>query len=761
MRSGNFALNHNPNQKPMLRNYYFLPLLLLLCSTGWSSLQAQGCLGSQRVDASYELANNDVCEGSEITVRNISEEFGNTNVIYIWDWGDGQRDTISGRENVTHTYNFFDQNACTAEDGLMVLELRLDARVPGCQQFNHFVIKPIYIFLRPVAQFEAEETICLPETTLNFKNTSCTADSAATYSWNFGDPASGAANTSTAFEPSHTFSGPGIYNVSLSVNSACGSGTFVKPVEVKEPPVVQVTLEKNPTTSCIPLDVRFRNASTGGLSYEWKVTPNRGYAFLDSTNLFSFEPRMLFFESGSYRVEFTATNECGDNTWSETIEVFEPPIITLRPEPIACETLSYTPDVRYEGTVNSVRWTFSNATPATSTERMPNNIVFPPGRHLVRVEATSVCGTFEVSDTIVVLGREAVNIEPVAPVCNTAQAFTLRATPSGGVWSGRGVSPVGLFTPSAANLGMNEITYTFGPAGCTSVATINVEVKNAAPIEPGPDETICIDAQPFTLGGFSPTGGVWQGSGITDTLQGRFSPAAAGVGNARLTYSYFDAANSCVATASRTITVAPLPVVAIAEDDVAFCITPDDIRLSENIDLQVTANGGSGRWSGTGVTDTSAGIFNGRDLPPGAYVLRYDYTSEAGCMAGDSVTVNLTEKQQVIAQADTTVCINQETLTLQATPDGGRWSGRNINANNGSINLAQAGGGTFTYTYTLFANTTCEVSDEVQIEIIDLSGVSAGADVGFCESEAQVTLSGFSPAGGVWGGSGVVDNRMV
>ena len=38
--------------------------------------------------------------------------------------------------------------------------------------------------------------------------------------WDFGDPASGSANTSTDEEGSHTFSSPGIYTVTLTVTDS-------------------------------------------------------------------------------------------------------------------------------------------------------------------------------------------------------------------------------------------------------------------------------------------------------------------------------------------------------------------------------------------------------------------------------------------------------------------------------------------------------------------------------------------------------------
>lgn len=58
--------------------------------------------------------------------------------------------------------------------------------------------------------FSYTQSSCL---TYNFFPDVC----GSTFNWNFGDPASGGNNTSSATFPSHTFSGPGSYTVTLSV----------------------------------------------------------------------------------------------------------------------------------------------------------------------------------------------------------------------------------------------------------------------------------------------------------------------------------------------------------------------------------------------------------------------------------------------------------------------------------------------------------------------------------------------------------------
>ncbi|WP_068827323.1 PKD domain-containing protein [Wenyingzhuangia fucanilytica] len=84
----------------------------------------------------------------------------------------------------------------------------------------------------PSSSFSAEEQSGDYLTYL-FTNTS---DSATDYEWDFGDAASGADNTSTEKDPSHTFSGEGTYTVTLVASDKLGvESTFSSTVEVVEP----------------------------------------------------------------------------------------------------------------------------------------------------------------------------------------------------------------------------------------------------------------------------------------------------------------------------------------------------------------------------------------------------------------------------------------------------------------------------------------------------------------------------------------------
>ena len=72
------------------------------------------------------------------------------------------------------------------------------------------------------------------------------------------------------------------------------------------------------------------------------------------------------------------------------------------------------------------------------------------------------------------------SITAIGPFCQGAACVNLAATPSGGTFSGTGVSN-GQFCPSTAGIGTHTITYTYTQNGCTFTATTTV-VVNALPV---------------------------------------------------------------------------------------------------------------------------------------------------------------------------------------------------------------------------------------------------------------------------------------
>lgn len=78
---------------------------------------------------------------------------------------------------------------------------------------------------------------------------------------------------------------------------------------------------------------------------------------------------------------------------------------------------------------------------------------------------------------------------------------------------------------------------------------------NAGPLA-GFDQQVCSTKNPFTLAGFSPSGGSWSGPGIVNTSTGLFSPTVAGVGNHTVYYQV----GECYDTKTVTVSTADIYV---------------------------------------------------------------------------------------------------------------------------------------------------------------------------------------------------------
>jgi PKD repeat protein len=367
---------------------------------------------------------------------------------------------------------------------------------------------------------------------------------------------------------------------------------------------------------------------------------------------------------------------------------------------------------------DTLRYTFTDANGCTNNDTIINTIIAP---------SVANAGT---NDT----------------VCVDAAAFALSGfTPAGGTWTGTGVSAAGLFTPSAAGAGTYTLTYTFGVGTCQT-SDAKVIVVNALPVvNAGPGNITCLNAPPFNLNGFSPAGGVWSGTGITGASAGTFDPAVSGTGTFTLTYTFTDAVTHCINSATTTVTINPLPAVD-AGTGYTVCNQPITVTLTG-----FTPAGGT--WSGTGVS--AAGVFNPATAGVGTEILTYTFTSGIGCFNTD--TIRMTVIAPVIANAgpNDTICLNNGLLLLSGfTPPAGTWTGTGITAASGTFDPLVSGAGNFPIVYS-FGTGTCLTTSTKNVIVKSLPVMTAGPDQTTCISSNAFTVSGFSPAGGSWNGTGI------
>jgi gliding motility-associated-like protein len=171
--------------------------------------------------------------------------------------------------------------------------------------------------------------------------------------------------------------------------------------------------------------------------------------------------------------------------------------------------------------------------------------------------------------------------------------------------------------------------------------TIPITVNPLPQITPGPAINTCITTPPFNLTGFSPAGGTWSGTGITNGALATFSPSVAMGGQnpntaftTTLTYSYTHPVTGCINSATRQVTVNPLPVPSFTMDTLK-CI-------NTTVSIVNNSQGASSYFWNFGNGATSTQVNPIYQFPTGGnYTVTLVATSPQGCVDSTSNTIQI------------------------------------------------------------------------------------------------------------------------
>jgi trimeric autotransporter adhesin len=306
------------------------------------------------------------------------------------------------------------------------------------------------------------------------------------------------------------------------------------------------------------------------------------------------------------------------------------------------------------------------------------------------------------------------------PVCASSSEINLSGTPSGGTFSGEGITG-NTFSPSA---GTQVIIYSYEDVnGCSNSASTTITVNNNPIVSAGSYAPACEDGGLITLEG-SPEGGTFSGIGVTGT---NFDPSA---NTQTITYTFTDV-NGCLGSDQITIIVNQLPSVDAGTFG-PFCQSDPSVVL--------IGSPSGGTYSGIGVTDnTFSPSF-------GTQTITYSYTDLNGCTNSSTTEIIVTPMPDVQAGSYSPVCINADNILLNGTPSGGVFSGIGVD---GNMFEPSAGTQTITYTYT-DANGCAAIANTI-ITVNNLPNVSAGVNQTICIG-ATVTLSGSGATSYQWSG---------
>ena len=182
------------------------------------------------------------CQFRTVSFSNASVPASGVTVSsYTWNFGDGS--PLQSGTNVSHAY-------LRADTFLVTLT------AVGSNGCTSVLQKGIRIFPKPSAKFSIPNFNFLGDVTTFRDSSTAPFQTITSYAWNFGEPSSGAQNTSIAINPSHVFQTPGIFEVTLIITTNRGcADTSVRMVEVKEPcPQVSynITASSSPINTVIP-----------------------------------------------------------------------------------------------------------------------------------------------------------------------------------------------------------------------------------------------------------------------------------------------------------------------------------------------------------------------------------------------------------------------------------------------------------------------------------------------------------------------------
>lgn len=436
------------------------------------------------------------------------------------------------------------------------------------------------------------------------------------WSWNFGDPGSGANNTSTLQNPSHAFSTGGTFTVTQRVITLEGCyDDSVRIISLSSVPVASFTA---PAQGCQGQAVTFTNASTiaSGTIAQWIWNFGDGTPVVNAAN--GNPQAHTFANAGTFTVTLTVISStgCTSTVFSQQIVINALPSVTFAPLAGTCTNTA--PFILTGGSPAGGVYSGTGVTGGNTF----NPSISGAGTFTITYTYTTALGCINTAtQTIVVTQAFNLSIAPVNPICINAQPVTLVPSVGGGTFSGPGVSGTS-FNPAVAGVGTHTITYAIGGNSCTIPATRQIVVLAAPTVNAGPDLNM-VFGFPIVING-SASAGTYAWTPATNLST---PTALSTLANPTTTTTYtLTATNSfgCVASDAMVVNVLT-PCL-----DPANVFTPnndgyyDKWRVysgtcTKNVVVDVYNRWGSPVYHADNYSNNWDGTFKGKNLPDGTY----------------------------------------------------------------------------------------------------------------------------------------------
>lgn len=582
-----------------------------------------------------------------------------TDIVGVnWNFGDPASGPSNNSTLNNTTHNF-------SSNGTYQVQVILNY---GC--FADTLMQSVTASGIPNAQFVATIPSC--DSSVTISNTSTSANS---YLWNFGDSAA-----SIATNPSHTYSGPGTYTVTLVSTNTCGTDTATQVVVIQSVPTSAIsavdTICQGQTIALI---------ASGGNQVQWSGGSNA------TTFTINVAP-----QTTTLYIATMSNGSCVGIPDSHTVVVRPAPVVTISGPSNACAyqnitlTANGVGNYQWSGGSNSTSSSISVNPAVTTTYYVTSSDNY----------CTSAADTFIVA----IIPIQSVTVVGPTTICY-GQTVTLVANGASSYqWSGGSSDTTSAIQVNPAT----TTTYYASPGNSACPGIPDTFVVNVVPtpiLNVSGNTTIC-QGQSTTL---TATGGAsyqWSGGSTDTTASIVVSPVA--------TTTYFvTTSNGTCFSPFDTITVAviPPPIVTI--------IGSGPICPGTNITLNAVGNATTYIWSG-GVTATGQTISDNPTTATTYYVVGYNLQ---GCSDTDMVTVLVYDTPTYSILGDDSICSGEST-TLSCSGTGTfSWSPSTALNSTSLPSVISTPSSNITYTVQIVDMNGCSGTDSINVVVEACVGI--------------------------------------
>jgi len=497
---------------------------------------------------------------------------------------------------------------------------------------------------------------------------------------------------------------------------------------------------------------------TGGEATSWSWTGPDGFSSSDQN------PSLVAISTsanGTYTVEITDANGCS-NTDDVVVTVNDnPPIPTLSADcsggedngiievtaPIGVD-YEYTIDVTYQASTSfgpltdgTYTVTVMNTTTDCTSESAPINLncgdcVNPPTLTLSS-SSSATCGLNSITISGNIFGGSAseVNVEHDGNGNLDVSNFT--------------TSPFEFtYTPDALDEGNVVIitVTTDNPSGAPCTPAVEVFTLTVHPLPGviiGSNSPVCVgeDIDLVETGGDADSW-IWSGPDLFSSTDQNPTISASTESNEGVYFVTVTDINGCTATEDVTIQV--ITVSPSISDPGSFCFIDNPVNL-EAIPI-------GGIWSGTGITDASAGIFDPSEANIGTNTIIYEL-SESGCTGLAYIDIQVYDNADASIVDSGDFCSDDDMVALIAANTGGTWTGDGVDPLTGIFDPVDAGTGAHQIIYSIGG--TCGDADTIMITVYPNANATIVDPVdSLFITDPAITLTA-TDQGGEWSGNGI------